>query len=1602
MIFNERIIKLYNYNVLFPPILFVIILSIATSPVNATQIKTTHENVSGNISDPECVACHLTSYYEPFLDSKGQKSIINTRNTEPLLSNNEEGDNNYSVFLTIGQKPYQLGPFFKGISNNNETGWSWWDANGYGTDKQKNLILLMLLDNTSGTIRPITGLADPPTWPLASFRKHAGNYSYKADTDPSPIDTQNNYIYRMDLQMTKAIDLREVTSANLSFWTWYLMETDYDYGYVTVSTDGGDTWINLPGTLTTNYDPYSLNLGNGITGVGNYWIQESMNLTQFIGHKILLGFRFKSSLVNDYEGWYIDDIKIMSNTTTILFDDAETSKILSVNVTYPELTLRNITNPLRNSTTLEYSQNTKKVNLYEEINHPGTYAGDFLFDPFAEQYSGNYTVLLDTLINSTPITATTQFSTTIYGCQSCHNKNEFGGETSFIHPEYGGQYSCMYECHTGSRGFLRFGGLPFWGPPLTGNPMHVHEMQYGHNGGFFSGTNYAQTQYNIPSHVMIATCTQCHTSFLHNDNGPDTATIANYTLNGTNISFSSGLHENLMCENCHGTLEYPLIPEYQNQLHETLGDYSPSFTSSESFTDTYIIAVNRTDNLTITINGNNTTTSLELYTIGPVDNTTTALQGPCGSKPCDIVQSLASPINMNISYPYMGTWLVKLIKLEEKDKINYTISSNYPIQKKPIISIPECKDCHNSSAIGKEYTVDFIPDWDPGYAHADIDNDGSLDIQCRMCHNTTHDISIKVCLNCHTKAPVDHPIIEPIFSQYSQEQCLGCHGSLHDVSKGGGADCVSCHDIEGGFAPPDKRINVSSIKQGVHSNINNGTNNISFLTDQVDKACWACHGDGTEPSYGHPINFQNPYSCEDCHNSSGNLSNTNLSLISNLSTIKVFNHIPYPEGKNASSIVNNYGADCRVCHDNSKVIYSDPGLSVAANVSHYASLTNLVSPTLNCNLCHKNTLNSSLYRANLTRHPARTQEVSFCDNCHNTSFLSNDFHSSAPLKIERVHYNGFDWQDGSCSYACHGSDPDIEGYKWCEDCHLENGSGPYLDPGPPAANGTRLNESIPRVYAHTNFSYEINVPNQSGVYPPSMGTQTASSCYSFNNNTLGGTCHGVSVQNISIAGGYFAINNYSSNYSRSSAYHDSVTMDRMPDTKNCVFCHNQIDMDIRIAWGNSTQITGGTHNWNTGNNNSECWNCHISGTEPVDFHSDSMQILDINDCLFCHTTITSQDLGLHSNLSGTSDVENGDCRTCHFETFAMVSGAVNESNTYLCKNCHTYPVTGPNESSIKFTDREHGEAACRDCHIADGTYHQDNPRGSVANTTYVDRDQGGSTTITECPDCHYASNLDDVPFFAPGGGNHTASACSTGGCHNGSGTMISTIHYLNPEDDGDSTNLSISVPVLNTSIVYPGTYVSVNATVSATGDYHFVDGAQYRIMSGMNEIRQWSPMWAVGGNFNGSNKVAISVFQTNLPAGTYSIEVRGMAGGPAQNASIRYYPMNGNVSLSQSTTLTVLPGMGYINGTVTYGSYPIKGVYVSTTSDNNTTGSDGNYSLRLPEGIYTVNASKQPEYYISSVTGVVVNGWNSTTIVNINLERKPNGSISGIVTKIDI
>jgi hypothetical protein len=129
----------------------------------------------------------------------------------------------------------------------------------------------------------------------------------------------------IDTTLTREVDLSSVDSATLRFWTWFDIERWYDYGYVEVSTDGGDTWQVLPGRQTTEDDPVRQAYGPGYTGRSGggdtpEWVQESIDLSAFAGQKVLLRFEYVTDGGLNTPGWAIDDVSIREIG---LFDNAE-------------------------------------------------------------------------------------------------------------------------------------------------------------------------------------------------------------------------------------------------------------------------------------------------------------------------------------------------------------------------------------------------------------------------------------------------------------------------------------------------------------------------------------------------------------------------------------------------------------------------------------------------------------------------------------------------------------------------------------------------------------------------------------------------------------------------------------------------------------------------------------------------------------------------------------------------------------------------------------------------------------------------------------------------------------------------------------------------------------------------------------------------------------------------------------------------------------------------------------------------------------------------------------------------------------------------------
>ena len=99
--------------------------------------------------------------------------------------------------------------------------------------------------------------------------------------------------------MTSTDPLPVQAGDQLSFWTWYDIETDWDMGFVEVSIDGRQ--FDVLDTFT------------GSSG----WVQKTYDLTAYAGQSVYLRFRYTTDPNTTGEGFYVDDIYPVASWSSI-------------------------------------------------------------------------------------------------------------------------------------------------------------------------------------------------------------------------------------------------------------------------------------------------------------------------------------------------------------------------------------------------------------------------------------------------------------------------------------------------------------------------------------------------------------------------------------------------------------------------------------------------------------------------------------------------------------------------------------------------------------------------------------------------------------------------------------------------------------------------------------------------------------------------------------------------------------------------------------------------------------------------------------------------------------------------------------------------------------------------------------------------------------------------------------------------------------------------------------------------------------------------------------------------------------------------------------
>ena len=117
------------------------------------------------------------------------------------------------------------------------------------------------------------------------------------------------------MRLTRMVDLSQLTTATLQYEVYHDLEAGYDFAYLSVSIDGGQTWQNLPAPNMQGADPAddpanAALMDRFYTGRSFGWQKEQVDLTPYAGKPILIRFEYVTDPILTHPGIAIDNIAI--------------------------------------------------------------------------------------------------------------------------------------------------------------------------------------------------------------------------------------------------------------------------------------------------------------------------------------------------------------------------------------------------------------------------------------------------------------------------------------------------------------------------------------------------------------------------------------------------------------------------------------------------------------------------------------------------------------------------------------------------------------------------------------------------------------------------------------------------------------------------------------------------------------------------------------------------------------------------------------------------------------------------------------------------------------------------------------------------------------------------------------------------------------------------------------------------------------------------------------------------------------------------------------------------------------------------------------------
>ncbi len=152
--------------------------------------------------------------------------------------------------------------------------------------------------------------------------------------------------------LTEALTIPNTPGVNLTFSAKWAIENDFDFVRFQIRLASGNNWESQCGKYTN-----AGNVNNGqpegplYDGIQDSWIQEQINLEDYLGQSVRIRFILNSDGANNFDGFYFDDLKLnipLSTTLSTVSSTIQqfriypnpTNSILNINTNLSDYSIR--------------------------------------------------------------------------------------------------------------------------------------------------------------------------------------------------------------------------------------------------------------------------------------------------------------------------------------------------------------------------------------------------------------------------------------------------------------------------------------------------------------------------------------------------------------------------------------------------------------------------------------------------------------------------------------------------------------------------------------------------------------------------------------------------------------------------------------------------------------------------------------------------------------------------------------------------------------------------------------------------------------------------------------------------------------------------------------------------------------------------------------------------------------------------------------------------------------------------------------------------------------------------------------------------------------